>query len=471
MYLFKNCLSYCCRYASARIEKLQNEGRIKRHSRLSKWTAITITELMGFLSIIINMGIISAPGIEDYWKTSWIAEIPFFPRLMSRDRFELIFWMLHASHSTGVSPKRLDKIGMLLDMLLAKFRATYTPHQNLAVDETMLRFRGRFVGKQYMPKKPVKWGIKSFTLADSHNGYVLNILPYTGVETLDVASPDYATLPQPARVVMHLMEPYLHKQHHVFTDRYYSSIPLAQSLHANGTAFTGTAVKDRTNLPDPIRAGETPSVGQVMAFRSTNNLLALSWRAKKGKAPVVVVSTACSAEMVTVSNTEKPSAVNIYNHNMNGVDIADQYCISYPFTRKTLKWWRKVFFWLLDLCVTNSYALYREQEQSPKPKPHLTYRRMIVEALASRYMSTAPPRRQVGRPRKRCHPESGTLERLSGKLHLLGKREQRRCVVCGVSGSGERHRSIYYCKTCPDNPTLCPVGCFERYHTLRDYTV
>ena len=47
----------------------------------------------------------------------------------------------------GMPPKRLDKIGMLLSMLLAKFRASYNPRQNLAVDETMLRFRGRFVGK------------------------------------------------------------------------------------------------------------------------------------------------------------------------------------------------------------------------------------------------------------------------------------------------------------------------------------
>ena len=121
-------------------------------------------------------------------------------------------------------------------------------------------------------------------------------------------------------------------------------MPLAEALHANETAFTGTAVKDRMNLPDPIRSGETPVVGQVLAFRSSRNLLALSWRAKKGKAPVVMISTECSAQMVTVSNTEKPSVVNVYNHNVNGVDIADQYCISYPFTRKTLKRWRKVFF-------------------------------------------------------------------------------------------------------------------------------
>ncbi len=61
----------------------------------------------------------------------------------------------------------------------------------------------------------------------SSNGYVLNILPYTGAESLQDANVAYASLPQPAQVVMHLIESYLNKGHHLFTDRYYTSVPLA----------------------------------------------------------------------------------------------------------------------------------------------------------------------------------------------------------------------------------------------------
>ena len=116
-----------------------------------------------------------------------------------------------------------------------------------------------------MPKKPVKWGIKGFSLTESSNGYILNVLLYTGAETLDETDPRHTTLPQPVRVVMHLFEPYLHKGYHVFTDRYYSSIPLA---HNNQTAFTGTIQHDRVDLPDCIQAGETPREGEGMAFRN-----------------------------------------------------------------------------------------------------------------------------------------------------------------------------------------------------------
>ena len=72
----------------------------------------------------------------------------------------------------------------------------------------MVGFCGRFGAKQYMLQRPTKWGIKAFTMADSSNGYLLNVLVYTGAETLD-GSKSPEVLPQPARVVMHLMQPYL----------------------------------------------------------------------------------------------------------------------------------------------------------------------------------------------------------------------------------------------------------------------
>ena len=121
----------------------------------------------GFLSIIFNMGLITLPQIEDYWKTTWIAEVPFFARVMSRDRFELLFWLLHVSHCEGNVIKRVDKVKLLLERLITKFQARFYPGQELAVDETMLGLRGRFGAKQYIPQKPTKWGIKCFTLADS----------------------------------------------------------------------------------------------------------------------------------------------------------------------------------------------------------------------------------------------------------------------------------------------------------------
>ena len=142
----------------------------------------------------------------------------------------------------------------------------------MAVDETMLLFRKWSSGKQYMPKNPVKWGIKAFSLAHSSNRYLFNILLYTGAETLYGTNEQCSVLPQPARVVLHLVEPYLNQGHHLFTERYYSSIPLAQALQNNETAFTGTCVCNRVDLPDLIRGGRTPGEEEVMAFRNDHRM-------------------------------------------------------------------------------------------------------------------------------------------------------------------------------------------------------
>ena len=92
------------------------------------------------------------------------------------------------SHSEPDQPvRKIDKVRVILEPLIAKFQASYHPGRNIAVDETMVGFRGRFAAKQYMPNKPTKWGIKAFTMADSSSGYVLNILLYTGSETMQGA--------------------------------------------------------------------------------------------------------------------------------------------------------------------------------------------------------------------------------------------------------------------------------------------
>ena len=70
--------------------------------------------------------------------------------------------MLHVG-TPGVTARKIDKIKPLLDILLPRFQELYRPSQNLAIDETMVGFRGRFGSIQYMPQKPTKWGIKAYT--------------------------------------------------------------------------------------------------------------------------------------------------------------------------------------------------------------------------------------------------------------------------------------------------------------------
>ena len=413
------------------------------------------------------MGLIQLPTLESYWSSSWTGNIPFFSRAFTRNRFEQIFWMLHVSRDNPQNPgRKINKVKDVLDMLISNFQKAYSPSQHLSADETMVGFRGRFAAKQYMPAKPNKCGIKAFTLADSSNGYVLNC---TGRDTLDTADVAYCLLPQPARIVLHILEPYLDKGHTVITDRYYTSLPLAMTLHQHDTGFIGTAMKNRIDLPDSIRSPSFRLANdEIVAFRS-DRLLALGWRAAQKKKPVIMVSTESCAKPTTVTSVAtrrtsvKPKVVDDYNRSMNGVDRADQYTVYYSFIRKSVKWWRKLFFWLFEVTIVNSYILYCAH--TTNPMTHLQFRQSLVEALVSSRLTAAPPRPRQGRPRKRTR-SSEDPERFNLQLGHFPKRgEMKECVYCSDASHGARKRTSIYCKACPGKPNLCPESCFEHYHT------
>ena len=161
---------------------------------------------------------------------------------------------------------------------------------------------------------------------------------------------------------------------------------------------------------------------------------------------------------------KKPLAVDCYNHSMNGVDRNDQHCVYYSFVHKTLKWWRKLFLYLLECSTVNSYILYRDAccAEGKRPLTALDFRCSVIEDLVQEHLQQSASHPSVGR--RRIGP---TPTRLNKRLHLLEERATyRNCVVCS---GGIRHTTHYFCKTCPDQPTLHPVPCFQRYHTLQHY--
>ena len=134
--------------------------------------------------------------------------------------------------------------------------------------------------------------------------------------------------------------------------------------------------------------------------------------------------------------------------------------------RKTKKWWRKLFFYFLEVTVVNSCIIYKSSVTHPYS--HLRYRRAIVEQAATLSLLQAPPRAGPGAPRRFTRED--LPQRLEKKQHFLGKLPKSRdCVVCSKREPGKLHRTIYFCSTCRDSPCLCPDTCFKKYHTLTKY--
>ena len=78
----------------------------------------------------------------------------------------------------------------------------------------------------------------------------------------------------------------------------------------------------------------------------------------------------------------KPNVIQQYNRYMLGVDKLDQMMCYYSFIHKSTKWWRKVFFWILELTVVNSYIIYQHTRNEIKQNSvHLAFRLELIHHL------------------------------------------------------------------------------------------
>ena len=117
--------------------------------------------MRAFVGLNIAMGVKDLPEYRDYWSEEPVLHDAFVAGVMSRRRYEKLVQYIHCTlPADEAADDKLTKVRMLLTVCTENFHRCFAPCQDLSVDEAMIRFDGRLAWKQYMPKKPVKWGIK-----------------------------------------------------------------------------------------------------------------------------------------------------------------------------------------------------------------------------------------------------------------------------------------------------------------------
>ena len=220
---------------------------------------------------------------RSYWSNSWPFQNNNFRKVMYRRRFELLLKLLHLNDSRKQPARgqpgydKLYKVRPLLDAVVKNFQACYTPTENLSIDESMIGFKGRLAFLQYMPKKPQKWGMKAWVLADSSNGYVWNWKLYTGKDVYTPESP----LGLAHRVVLELLDDdrLRSKGYRIFTDNFYSSPDLFKDLQKKGFEACGTLRSNRRGIPEDVKSAKLRK-GESH-FSQDDTLLYMKWKDKR----------------------------------------------------------------------------------------------------------------------------------------------------------------------------------------------
>jgi len=147
-------------YVQSHQEHLDSHPRARPHNFLKR--QFTMSELLRLIVLIITMGIVDLPSLQDYWSTSWPFSSPHFSSLLSRDRFLLFLKFLHLADNTKQATKgqpgydKLFKIRPFMDPLIKTFQM-FVPQQQLSINEAMISFKGRLSSNIY-PKSQKKVG-------------------------------------------------------------------------------------------------------------------------------------------------------------------------------------------------------------------------------------------------------------------------------------------------------------------------
>ena len=135
-----------------------------------------------------------------------------------------------------------------------------------------------------------------------------------------------------------------------------------------------------------------------------------------------------------------------------GVDRMNQMISYYDGDRKSYKWWKKVFFFAINICINNAYILWNYFHTK---ETIFDFRNNLVDEILA---FTQTKYNKINNP---FVYNSIKLISVTTLHELSLGNKPRDCKLCSNRKNGIRKITKYICKECLLN--LCPI-CFTNYH-------
>ena len=257
---------------------------------------------------------------------------------------------------------------------------------------------------------------------------------------------------------MRFFDPFLGQGCSLYTDNYYTSHCLAQSLLAYDSHLVGTVRSNRTGFPAALKNVkdlERHGARGDIRYVCCGDIAYVQWLDKRVATILSTKheSTAREDAVHTVradgawvqQPVRRPAAIADYNQFMGGADSFDQLASTYTILRRSKKSWRCMFFDLLQCAVINSYLLFAEYcllhpDVMPRPTGYSQddFRANLVKQLTDIDTSEPPPVFVPGKKRK----HETTPEHLP-----LASTAQGNCTLCWRNTRREV-KTMFSCTTC-----------------------
>lgn len=323
---------------------------------------------------------------------------------MTYPRFHLIYRYIRLFdpfHEPSEATERIiSRTAEWSDHIQAVSTQLFQPGINIAVDECIIRCKGRTRAKVTIPRKPTPTGLKLWVAAAE--GYFLRWklhIPSSarpqrprGLRASRLA--ERKALAETQAVVLDLAIALPSASYHVFFDNLFSTPQLLRMLRERGIAATGTArvnsgiytpfiaAKTRDNTGqltwayNEIRAvpTEDDQVNQI-AWKDTALVLFLTTyfsgsevESHERRRPSSTHPRARQAQLFFADSPRKvvemPSIAVSYNLQMNAVDRGDQMRSYLGYKHRICRgpWQALAWTFLLDTVLINTYILQRKKE-------------------------------------------------------------------------------------------------------------
>lgn len=204
-------------------------------------------EIKKFWGISIVIGLLGYPRIRMCWERK--TRYPLVADNMPRDRYYLLRNNIKVVDDNAIpnllKEDRFWKVRPFIHKIREACLQNYRP-KNVCIDEQIIPFHGQVRMRQYVKGKPNPVGLKNFVSA-TPSGIPLDFILYEGKGSEIL--PQKASLPDKidigGRVVLKLADT-LPAGCGIFMDRYFTSIPLAETLRKQRNIYsTGTIMASR----------------------------------------------------------------------------------------------------------------------------------------------------------------------------------------------------------------------------------
>jgi len=334
----------------------------------------------------------------------------------------------------------------------------------------MIPWRGRLRIQTDNRRKLIKYGLLVRVVTESTSGYILN---------LEFCAGEGKKLQE---TIFTLLEPYLEQNYHICQENYYNHVTIAETLLSRQVRLCGTIRVNRGLPPEMKNESQSLKRGET-TFRRKGEILLQFTRDTRVDNVISRIHDSTMVDVPRRNEEVKKKTIFIFQYNifMKGVDRANQYLSYYSLLRKTVKWPKKVAFWLINCALFNTFRIYQKIKPTSKMR-HKEFLLQVAKDWATVKVETDsdtdtdpectgtpsqtprvphedPPGRLLGDMQKHV------LEKTVGSEQGKRKYPGRRCHVCAAHK--RRSETRYICKFC-----LVPLHKgegFQRYHTLQHY--